>query len=555
MKSTLLKVFCAIAVIALVTAVIITEDNYAERLAAEDANAKTNEKIKVVQDEQSSVMQKRLAAEEEKKRELATYTLRIDSLKTNEFTNKVDGYRILVPKSMEVDMSISGVRASLENKEQRIEIYRQKIEKTTGSGIISYVRYSNRFIENKIDHKREIEDTIHVDGREMYVLQWSRKPLERIPNDKCYYASVEIPLNKEEVITFLFKSSVPFENMDYLKVVRTFEEREKTEAPFTKKKKIIDNRTWDQRTAETFEAYFGEDSKLQWGIFETKAPLDFTDLKEIESRVDFRFPVILYYTGFIEDAGQHPRLAAALKNAGEEGRLVELTLQTLEPENSKRNMVYEVLDGKYDTYLKNYAKDVAESDYPVLFRLGNEMNGDWCVYSSYHTAKDTEIYKAFYRYIYQIFQKEGADNVIWVWNPNGKSFPDFKWNDELCYYPGDEYVDVVGMTSYNTGTYYEGETWLEFDHMYDALYEKYINVYEKPLMITEFSSSSVGGDKEAWVDNMFRHITKYDRIKIAIWWDGCDWDAKGNIARPYFIDETEELIEVFKRNLAQFKAR
>ncbi|HYE68452.1 MAG TPA: glycosyl hydrolase, partial [Anaerovoracaceae bacterium] len=254
-----------------------------------------------------------------------------------------------------------------------------------------------------------------------------------------------------------------------------------------------------------------------------------------------------------ENKAMHPNLSAALKNAKIEGRVLELTLQTVEQTPGKGNMVYDVLDAKYDAYLENYAREVANSGEPVLFRLGNEMNGDWCVYSSHHTSKDTDVFKAFYHYIYQVFEQAGADNVIWVWNPNGKAFPDFKWNNELCYYPGDEYVDVIGMTSYNTGTYYESETWMEFDLMYDSLYKKYIDQYEKPLMITEFSSSSVGGSKEAWVANMFRNIYKYDKIKVAVWWDGCDWDAEGNIARSYFIDETEELVRLFRENLTRFK--
>jgi beta-mannanase len=104
-------------------------------------------------------------------------------------------------------------------------------------------------------------------------------------------------------------------------------------------------------------------------------------------------------------------------------------------------MGYDVLAGAYDAYLRNYAQTVAEFGEPVLFRLGNEMNGDWCVYSSYHTSKDTDVFKAFYRCVYRFFREAGAGNVIWVWNPNGKPFPDFKWNNELCYYPGDEYVE------------------------------------------------------------------------------------------------------------------
>lgn len=51
-----------------------------------------------------------------------------------------------------------------------------------------------------------------------------------------------------------------------------------------------------------------------------------------------------------------------------------------------------------------YAKDMKEFGPPVLFRLNNEMNGDWCIYSSYFTSNDTELYKAVWRYIYHIFQ-------------------------------------------------------------------------------------------------------------------------------------------------------
>jgi hypothetical protein len=355
------------------------------------------------------------------------------------------------------------------------------------------------------------------------------------------------------VITFLFKSSHEFENKSYLDMVRSLTLVDQTAEPYIRKIRQTENKNWDQKTADTYRYYFGGNNRLHWGIFENGAPVNFTELKKIEQRLDFTFPILLYYTAILENKDMHPNLATALTNAKKEGRTLELTLQTIEQTPGKGNMVYDILDGKYDTYLNNYAKEVANYGEPILFRLGNEMNGDWCVYSSHHTSRDTDIYKAFYLYVYQIFRNAGADNVIWVWNPNGKAFPDYKWNDELCYYPGDEYVDVVGMTSYNTGNYYKGEDWMAFSEMYDSLYQKYIVRYEKPLMITEFASSSVGGSKEAWVADMFRNIMKYNRIKVAVWWDGCDWDAQGNVARSYFIDETDELVRIFRENLARFK--
>ncbi|MDD3169160.1 MAG: glycosyl hydrolase, partial [Eubacteriales bacterium] len=464
-----------------------------------------------------------------------------------------DGYSIQIPGDMKADMRFSNIRAVLENKNLKLEIYRQVIENTTGSSIESYVNYSNLFMDNEIDHFIQRQGTAKINGRTASYLEWSRSALARVVNDKCYYASVEVPLSEQEVITFLFKCSQKFENKNYLDMIRTLELIEITVEPYVQKIHKTENTGWDQKTAKVYHQYFGDQSKLQWGIFETDAPVKFTELKNIEKKLDFTFPILLYYTGILEDREMHPHLAAALKNADRDNRILELTLQTAEQSPGKGNMVYDVLDGKYDLYLRNYAREVARSGEPILFRPGNEMNGDWCVYSSHHTSKDTDIYKAFYLYLYQLFEEAGADNVIWVWNPNGRSFPDFKWNDELCYYPGDEYVDVIGMTSYNTGTYYESETWMEFDQMYDSLYRKYIALYEKPLMITEFSSSSVGGSKEAWVANMFRNIDKYERIKVAVWWDGCDWDTEGNVARSYFIDETEKLVRLFRENLARYK--
>jgi len=561
MKGTLLRVFSAVIVVVLVITVIIT-DNYAQKLIAEDAKAKAErlqeEKIaaieadqqKLIQEKQQRILQRQL---EEEQKQKETYILEAIDNENSLFTNKVDGYTIEIPGDMVADMRFSNIRAVLEKENLKIEIYLQEIENTAGSSIESYVNYSNEFINNKIDHYKELEGKTKINGRTVSFLQWSRRALKKIENDKCHYASVEVPLSEREVITFLFKSSRKLEDKSYLDVIRSLKLIEKTADPYVQTIRKTENTSWDEKTANVYEQYFGENTRLQWGIFETDAPVNFTELKSIEHKLNFTFPILLYYTGILENKEMHPNLSVALKNAKMEDRVLELTLQTVEQTPGKGNMVYDVLDGKYDTYLKNYAREVVNSGEPVLFRLGNEMNGDWCVYSSHHTSKDTDIFKAFYYYIYQNFEEAGADNVIWVWNPNGKSYPDFKWNDELCYYPGDEYVDVIGMTSYNTGTYYESETWMEFDQMYDSLYKKYIDLYEKPLMITEFSSSSVGGSKEAWVANMFRNIYKYDRIKVAVWWDGCDWDAEGNVARSYFIDETEELVRLFRENLARFK--
>lgn len=467
----------------------------------------------------------------------------------NKFSNYVDGYSLNVDGDMKADMSYSGVCAVLENQNKRIEIYRQTMSGNVGQS--AYINYSNKFITNTADHIKEYDDKIQVNGRTVHILQWSRQKLQRVENDKNYYVSIEISNGSRELFTILVKSTAPFYTTGgYHYLIESFATFAPTQYATMRTAKPVDveKRGWNQETEDLYLNYFGEESPLTWGIFEPHAPDDFTELNNLETSMDYKFPFLLNYTSF-ENKYQHPNLKYRLDSAYKNKKVLELTLQTSWTPSGEGNMVYDVLDGEYDEFLKDYARVVSEFDHPVLFRLGNEMNGDWCPYSSYNTSKDTMIFKEFYRYVYQIFEEANADNVIWVWNPNGKSFPDFQWNDAVMYYPGDEYVDIIGLTAYNTGTYYPGENWTEFNVLYDSLYSQYDTLYKQPMMITEFASSSVGGDKNQWIKNMFAHITEYENIKLAIWWDGCDWDANGNVARPYFIDETPDIIQTFKELL------
>lgn len=476
------------------------------------------------------------------------YSLSSDTGNYQKFSNFVHGYSLKIPTNVKIDMSMSAVCAVIENEDLRIEVYKQPLQQ--GISLGSYQNYSNKFLQNTLDHKKEYQTVETIGGKTVHVLQYSRKKLARIKNDKNYYANLDVISGNVSYSIFV-KSTKPFwEIGGYHYLVEDFQVFTPTATPYVRTTQPVDlsNRGWNDETASIYSRYFSDDSPLTWGIFEPAAPETFSELDRIEGFIDYKFPFLLNYTSF-DNKVAHSGLSYRLENAYKHGKILELTLQTPGETWGEGNMVYDVLDGEYDAFLADYAKSVSEFKHPVLFRLGNEMNGDWCPYSAYHTAKDTEIFKEFYKYIYEIFDKAGADNVIWVWNPNHKSFPNFQWNHELMYYPGDEYVDIVGLTAYNTGTYYKDEKWTSFETLYDEIYDTYDRQYKQPLMITEFASSSVGGDKNRWIIDMFHVIEKYDRIKVAIWWDGCDRDSNGNIARPYFIDETMEILETFNKYL------
>ncbi|MCL1983630.1 MAG: glycoside hydrolase family 26 protein [Clostridiales bacterium] len=467
----------------------------------------------------------------------------------DQFTNYVDGYTMQVDKGMSVDMSYSSVCTVLENEEKRIEIYKQNVSSV---GMSAYVSYSNRFLGNWMDHYLDFDGQQTIGSHNVHVTSWSRGKLSGIKNDKNYYVCLEIGSGSYVYTIFLKTNAPSYDIGGYSYLAENFWTMPLAMPAYTRRSNPVNvpGRRWNDETRAFYGEHFGNDVDLTWGIFEPGTALfEYNKLKEYEEQFDYEFPIILNYSEF-QNTYKHPNLMQRLQTAYSNGKALELTLQTVD--SGYGNQVYRILNGYYDEFLQDYAKVIADFGHPVLFRLCNEMNGDWCPYSAFNTSKDTVVFTEFYKYVYGFFEKAGANkNTIWVWNPNSVSYPNFKWNNELMYYPGDEYVDVVGMTAYNTGTYYSsvGERWKEFYELYNDMYYRYCADFGQPLMITEFSCASMGGNKEQWVINMFDDIDMYDRIKVAIWWDGCDWDEEGNIARSYFIDETPLLMDIFKRNL------
>ncbi|WP_202976446.1 glycoside hydrolase family 26 protein [Anaerophilus nitritogenes] len=468
----------------------------------------------------------------------------------NRYVNYGDGYMIDYPSHMEVDTSLEAVRTLIKDQEREIEIYYDNFHNTPNSAP-AYKNYSNAFIKNTKDHIKEYENTATINGMKVHLLKWSRKKLSKVSNDKNFYVSAEIVKNDKEVYTIFIKSSRQFYNFeDYMDVISSFKIIEKKGNPSINTKFKPVERKLNEETKEFYYKYFVNSDKLRWGIFEQSAPASFSYLKGIENRLDYEFKFLVRYQSL-----DVPMPLEELKNAYNNNRYVELTLQTMHMNEENESITYDILDGKYDDYFEEYAKKIKEFNHPILFRLNNEMNGDWCVYSSYYSSKDTNLYKEVWKYIYHVFEKNGVDNVLWVWNPHDLSFPNFKWNHYLTYYPGDEYVDIIGLTGYNTGNYYPGEIWRSFEEVYPHVYNEYMDIFEQPFMITEFGSNEIGGDKVKWIHEMFdyMYMHPFKNIKVAIWWNGIDWDPLRNPARIYRLDNREDVMDTFRQRLKDYK--
>ena len=462
------------------------------------------------------------------------------------FRNEYAGYQLMVGPEFTADLSLGCVAAQLQSEDTVIEIYKQSLSNISAQ---YYTDNLYSFLENTVDHTTTLRETRTYFGRTVKVSAWHRDALAKVPEDKNYYLYFDV-LESDAIYSIYIKSSrTDLKPEQYCYLVQTLELFAPTaQAPAFHGASV--EKEWSEETETFYETYFGASAEQTWGIMEPKAAArgDFSVVDEYEDALNYQFPILSTYSGFTKDAQE--KLEMRLWSSWEHGKVLQLSLQ---PNSAKRsNIMYEILQGTWDDVLDLYIQKIQEFGHPVMIRLMNEMNGDWCVYSGINYSNDPLIYKEAYRYIYHRFEDAGVNNVLWVWNPNGKSYPPVDWNHTLMYYPGDEYVDIVGLTAFNTGTYYSsvGETWQDFTTLYEQLYDQYCEWFEHPLMFTGFSCAELGGDKRAWTEDMFQKIGEYDRAKVLVWWDSVDYDLRDPknpiISRDYRIrGENVDIFDLF----------
>lgn len=472
------------------------------------------------------------------------------------FTQLAQGYALTFPEKPTVRVHPSEAEVDFQLPDYRVRVFKQVVGKNTLPAR-HYFAYSTGtgkddfgWLTNTRDHKILRNEDFHLGMQKGRLLVWDRPRLAALSDDARHYCSIDIQTDAHTVMSYLFTAQKPFKNTDaLLDLVKSYQAVTPTVQPYVQPLgKTGPQHPVSNKTQYLFDKRFGERANLSWGIFQPSyAAFDYKDLRKTEKELGYRFNFIVHYSDFSR-SDPATTIAPVLKQAAAEGRTVELTLQTVDEEDGS-NQVYKVLNGKYDGYLKDYAKAIQDGGAPVLLRIGNEMNGDWCKYCAYHLSRDPEIYTAFYRYIADKLTEYGVgDQILYVWNPNNDSWPNYFWNYPGMYYPGDEYVDIIGMTAYNTGTYYPSELWQDFGTLYDETYAHVQAAYRQPVMITEFACSGIGGDKVAWTKEMLKHLAGYKDLKVAIWWNHADYDPKDleTISRSYYIDQPKGMVDVWQ---------
>lgn len=195
-----------------------------------------------------------------------------------------------------------------------------------------------------------------------------------------------------------------------------------------------------------------------------------------------------------------------------------------------------IIKGKFDSDFKAWAKGAKEFGSPILAEYGTEANGDWFPwngvwnggavtdkYGDKKKADGPERFRDAYRRIIRISSEQGAKNIKWVFHANHSDWPNEDWNRFEEYYPGDDWIDWIGVSAYGAQTPMQDEV-QEFRNMMDKAYPRLAKLSaKKPIAVLEFACTSghPKTDQAKWAEAALKDITsfRWPRVMAFSWWN------------------------------------
>jgi hypothetical protein len=231
----------------------------------------------------------------------------------------------------------------------------------------------------------------------------------------------------------------------------------------------------------------------------------------------------------------------------------------------KNYSMQRIIDGDFDSQLRQWGRDARDSGTPLMVEFGTEVNGNWFPwngkyngagttdgYGDPHVPDGPERFRDAYRHIEDICNAEGANNITWVFHVDAEPSPATSWNTMDQYYPGDRYVDWLGISVY--GPQKPGEQWRPFTPIMDRGYKKLSAVApDKPIALLEFGAvkEDSNNNQAQWIDAALKSIAsnRYPRLKGISYWDSRWENGDGSVSNMR-IDSSAETQRVFRTDIS-----
>lgn len=524
------------------------------------------------------------------------------------FVNSSDGYAVTFPsKDVEIDYSLSKYRVQAKYNDTVLTISYEH-SNPYGNSKISWFTYKTEWITRYIDNEKYLKDnnleysssvitsTDIINGYEVITYPIHIKDSKDI--EYPYYNISIVRQEKEYIDFYLFVSkSTSDQTIAHQEMLKSFKEVKAfgVSDNYVGSYEMKENPLWNSETKAYYNYLLKEDTFdfgfFRWSLADDTDP-NYRDTylnraieanQFIKDNMNYDVEIQPTYThiGWYDEDHYFPTHSANTIAGGNgfNGKpVLQFTFQFTRNNNnvstankeSNYTPMFDILRGNYDEYFKVLAKQVKDYGKPVLFRLNNEMNTDWTSYSGIMSLLDPDIFRLTWIRMYEIFDEEGVDNCIWIFNPISKSCPYSSWGEDLCYMPGVEYVQALGLTHYEMQN---DSNYNSFTKCYSGeLYQKNKTAWANyPWIISEFGCGS-GGDSDGlelyrysqnqakWVEDLFNVFSNKQnnefasKICAAVWFN-CNDVAGDSIVNALNIDNVPITIKAFKEGFEKLNKK
>lgn len=162
--------------------------------------------------------------------------------------------------------------------------------------------------------------------------------------------------------------------------------------------------------------------------------------------------------------------------------------------------------------LTTYARAIVDFGKPLFISSMREMNGNWYVWGQNPSA-----FKKVWKFMWQIFEDQGANEyATWVWEVYCP-IPRSDIDEPERYYPGDQYVDWIGLSAYARSSFPTSNLPF-FELVKPTYYTMRHNHPNKPVMAAEFGKTN-DRYQAAWLKDAFKTIRSWPGMKGAIFFN------------------------------------
>jgi hypothetical protein len=275
----------------------------------------------------------------------------------------------------------------------------------------------------------------------------------------------------------------------------------------------------------------GKSQKIYWGaqigdqMTGEAAPWDMRPVHRFERIAGKGLSLIEFGSPFAECSGGHCTMTkfptTPLRNVRNYGAIPIFSWNSSggAAVNQPAFQLSDVIRGRYDDYIRGFARQAKQWGHPFFLRFDWEMNGFWFPWNEGVNGNRPGQFVAAWRHVHDIFKSVRANNVSWVWCPNVEVNGNLRKLAPL--YPGGRYVDWTCLDGFNWGRRAGSPGWLSFNQIYKSTYRRIARLApSKPMILAEMASTDRGGSKANWIRNTYHEIrTRYSKIHGVVWYD------------------------------------